>query len=260
MRPFFLTLLATAIFGAFAAEVVEPTVEPELLITAHFPEENPFHHVVNGEKNSLYLIIDNKSELNSSLKSVAGSFHHPETGALVKNITTLNLPVLSIAGSKFSIPFAFHSELKPGDYNLRVWVDHTVDQNTYRVSAYDGVVTVVEPEASWFDFKMITTYLITGVILSGVGYYAAQSFFPSLNKPKRKRAVKPSTAEITAPVGTVKASGVGYQEEWIPEHHLKPVRKSKKAEGALSSGDEKAPSGGESGAEGPRRSKRGKRA
>ncbi|KIJ52537.1 hypothetical protein M422DRAFT_58680 [Sphaerobolus stellatus SS14] len=251
MRPFTLTLLATAILGAFS--------EPELVITAHFPEENPFHHVINGEKNSLYLIVENKSELNSSLKSLAGSFHHPETGALVKNITTMNLPVLAIAGSRSSIPFSFHSE-SPGDYNLRVWVDHTIDQNIYRVFAYDGVVTVVEPESSLFDFKMLTTYLITALVLSGVGYYAALSFFPSLSKPKRKRTVKPSEAEITAPIGTVKASGVGYQEEWIPEHHLKPVRKGKKGDGVLSSGDEKATSGAESGTEGPRRSKRGKKA
>ena len=106
----------------------------------------------------------------------------------------------------------------------------------------------------------LTTYLITGLVLSGLGYYAAISFFPSLSKPKRKRTVRPSEVEITAPVGTVKASGVGYQEEWIPEHHLKPVRKAKKTDGALSSGDERATSAAESGTDGTRRSKRGKKA
>jgi len=107
----------------------------------------------------------------------------------------------------------------------------------------------------------LITYLITGTLLAAGGYYAALSFFPTLSKPKRKRAPKVSEAEITAPVGTVKASGVGYSEEWIPEHHLKPTRKGKKGDGALSSGDEKAAtSGAESGTEGPRRSKRGKKA
>ena len=49
------------------------------LVTYLFPD------VVNGERNSLYLLVENKSEVNSTLKSVAGSFHDPESQALVKN-------------------------------------------------------------------------------------------------------------------------------------------------------------------------------
>jgi len=264
MRPFAFGLIVTAIIGTFAAEVVtESVTEPELIITAHFPEENPFHHVVNGEKNSLFLIVDNKSELNTTLKSVSGSFHHPESQALVKNISTLSIPVLSLAGSKFSIPFSFHSELKPGDYHLHVWVDHTMEGSVYRVAVYEGAVAVVEPESSLLDFKMLNTYLMTALILGAGGYYAVLSFFPSTSKPKRKRVSRPSEVKITSPVGTVKASGVGYQEEWIPEHHLKQTRGSKKAntDTVLSSGDEKGTtSGGESGTDGPRKSKRGKKA
>lgn len=78
---------------------------------------------------------------------------------------------------------------------------------------------------------------------------------------------RPSEAEITTSSGIAKTSGVtGYQEEWIPEHILKktPTRRGQKKvtiEGALSSGDEKvATSGPESGTEGLRRSKRGKKA
>jgi hypothetical protein len=51
--------------------------------------------VVNGEKNSLYLVVDNKSELNSTLKSVAGSFHDSESQALVKNVRALFMKCIS---------------------------------------------------------------------------------------------------------------------------------------------------------------------
>ena len=111
----------------------------------------------------------------------------------------------------------------------------------------------------------ISTWIITAAAVVTGTYFAVLSLFPSLSKPKRKRA-RGSEAEITAPVGTVKASGAAYQEEWIPDLHLKKRgattgRDQKKATGgvALSSGDEKVASGAESGTEGPRRSKRGKR-
>ena len=165
---------------------------------------------------------------------------------------------------------------------------HTDKTNTqesvYRAIAYDGIVTVVEPVTSIFDFKMcvliiifyktcafklcvrISTYIISAlVVLSGI-YFTVLSLFPSLSKPRRKRAPRPSEGETTPSVGTVKANGAGgYSEEWIPEHHLKKTttrRGQKKASGALSSGDEKpATSGAESASsEGLRRSKRGKKA
>lgn len=85
----------------------------------------------------------------------------------------------------------------------------------------------------------ITTYLITAAFIGGLGYFAWITFVGPTKKTRKPAAPKPS---ISAPVGKVTATGAGgYEEEWIPEHHLKG-RKTKKA-GALSSGDEL--SGGE---------------
>jgi hypothetical protein len=87
-------------------------------------------------------------------------------------------------------------------------------------------------------------------ILGGLGYVAYLSFVP---QPKQKK-----TAPISAPESAVTATGAGgYQEEWIPEHHLRKA-KARKAGGAVSSGDEQSgPSGAEvSGTEGKRRGNR----
>lgn len=42
--------------------------------------------VVNGERNIINLLIENNTKQNLTLLSVAGSFHHPETDRLLKNV------------------------------------------------------------------------------------------------------------------------------------------------------------------------------
>jgi hypothetical protein len=85
-------------------------------------------------------------------------------------------------------------------------------------------------------------------ILGGLGYATYLSFAP---QPKQKKKVPVSTPAST---GTTTGAG-GYQEEWIPEHHLRKG-KARKVAGVVGSGDEQTgPSGGEgSGPEGKRRS------
>ena len=125
--------------------------------------------------------------------------------------------------------------------------------------------TVVFVRLVFSHFQIrISTYFISALIVLAGTYFGVLSLFPSLSKPKRKRAPKSAETEISGLGGTLKPSGVtGYQEEWIPELHLKktPTRRGQKkatGEGPMSSGDEKvATSGPESGTEGLRRSKRG---
>ena len=83
------------------------------------------------------------------------------------------------------------------------------------------------------------------MFLGGLGYYAYLAFVP---QPKKRR-----TPAVSAPVGTVTATGAGgYQEEWIPEHHLKKPKQRKTRASGAPSGDET--SGAElSGTEGRKR-------
>lgn len=163
---------------------------------------------------------------------------------------------------------------KPGDIRLNIWLEHTVDvrcqvsptvtlhvdyecsqDQKYRVTAYDSIVTVVEPEISIYDFKLyvmllsfcylslnivfssVSTYLIVAAFLGGLTYFVYLTFVPHSKKPRKSAA--------SAPVSTSAAPATsGYQEEWIPEHHLKKPKSGRKQSGVVSSGDEL--SGGES--------------
>ncbi|KAH7884654.1 hypothetical protein F5I97DRAFT_1929500 [Phlebopus sp. FC_14] len=239
--------LAALLFTLGVSASLSDSGEPEILIEAAFPESNPFGHVINGERNQIFLLVENKSGQNLTLQTVGGSFHHPESGILVKNTTSLTYGLRLLEDSKLQIPYTFYSEFKPGDLRLNIWLEHTVEDEKYRVTAYDSVVTIVEPESSWFDFKLITTYFIVLAFLGGISYYVYLSYVPASKTKKTKRP------EASTSVATVTVTGVSsYEEEWIPEHHLKKSKSKKTPAGALSSGEEV--SGGEtSGTEGRKR-------
>jgi len=69
-------------------------------------------------------------------------------------------------------------------------------------------------------------------VFGGVGYLTYTSYFP-----KKKRAIPTPSA----PVETGATTTSGYQEEWIPEHHLKTRVRKARGIGAMSSGDESGP-------------------
>lgn len=78
---------------------------------------------------------------------------------------------------------------------------------------------------------------MTLAILGGLGYISYSTFF-SATRPK---VGKPRKSAITAPVGPLTATtATGYQEEWIPEHHMKKS-KVKSSEGATSASESEGP-------------------
>jgi len=91
-----------------------------------------------------------------------------------------------------------------------------------------------------------TTYLIVIGILGGAGYLAFLSIFP---KPKSKKPKAAAPPEGSTPVAITATSSGGYEEDWIPEHHLKKAKKGTITSDAETSGGEA------SGKEGPRRRK-----
>jgi len=224
-------LCLAALLLSVSASPVGNTTEPEILVTASFAEDNPFGHVVNGEKNKITLTLENNSDRNVTVTSIAGSFHHPETNDVIKNVTTLQYGIRLVEGTKLQIPYTFYSEFKPGDIRLNIWLEHAVDDEKYRVTAYDSIVTVVEPEVSIYDLKLLSTYLVVAALLGALTYVAYLTFVPHSKKPRK--------AGTSAPVDNVTATpSSGYQEEWIPEHHLKKPKGGKKQSGVVSSGDE----------------------
>ncbi|KAI9434210.1 hypothetical protein H4582DRAFT_1981305 [Lactarius indigo] len=232
-----LSAIALLASTALAVEVVSSVPEdgefPDL------PVEDPvLADVVNGESNRLLLNIENRTGKNVTLLTVAGEFLDPATEKFIRAANNLTYGIYLPDAGRIQLPYNFHSEFKTGDIKLSV-------------SAFDSIVAVVEPELSIFDLKLLSTYAIVLAILGGLGYVTYLSFAPQPKQKKKPQVITP------APVISTATSAGGYQEEWIPEHHLRKG-KSRKAGGAVSSGDEQSGlSGAEaSGAEGKRQGNR----
>ncbi|KAM6504275.1 hypothetical protein JOM56_001218 [Amanita muscaria] len=218
--------------------LAQETKEPEVVASAAFPESNAFGLVVNGERNSMTVTVENKSDRNVTLVSIAGSLRHPDTDILMKNLTALKVGVTLLSKVPVRVPYVFHSEFKPGDLRLNIWLDNAVDNEKFQVVAYDSVVKIVEPEFSIFDFKMISTYLIALAFLGGIGYYAYLTLLP---QPKKTRT-NTATAQPSTPATATATGTVGYEEEWIADYHLKKTKTGKKKQNVASgtSGDEQS--------------------
>jgi len=215
-----------------------PVEDPVLSVTASFPESNPFGHVVNGESNRLLLNVENRTGKNLTLLSAGGEFLDPATEQLIRAANNITYGIHLPDTARVQLPYDFYSEFKTGDIKLSLWLEHLIDGERQKVPAFDSIIAVVEPELSIFDLKLLSTYAIVLAILGGLGYVTYLSFAP---QPKQKKKTQVST-----PIATTTATlASGYQEEWIPEHHLRKG-KSQKAGSGLSSGDEKSGlSGGE---------------
>ena len=87
-----------------------------------------------------------------------------------------------------------------------------------------------------FPFRL-STYLIVAAIVGGLGYFTYLTYIPQPKKPRSKQHVVAGSS----PVASASTSGASYQEEWIPEHHLKKTKKA-----TLTSGDDYSGSEGES--------------
>ncbi|CAG8742141.1 16864_t:CDS:2, partial [Funneliformis caledonium] len=155
-------------FGDDSKETVLLLPPDTVEINGEFTD-NPFSHIVNGQKNTIKVTFDNKGENNYTINLIGGALVNKDNPSEI-----------------------------------------------FRV-AYNGTVTVVDPDVSIFDLQLLFMWLILIMAFGGFVYMIYQAFFAGVKPKKTKRApvVKTENSE-TGP------SDLKYDESWIPEHHLKP--------------------------------------
>ncbi|GAB5586972.1 hypothetical protein Unana1_01872 [Umbelopsis nana] len=189
-------------------------------IYGEFPN-NPFGIIVNGQKNKLNVYFDNQADQTYTVNYISGALVKADDfSTIVRNLSVFKYDLTIPAKQKVAIPYQFHSEFAPQDLGLTVIIDFS-DSNKapLRGVAYNGTVTVTDPEHSIFDVQLLFLYAVLAALLAGVGYIIQQAFFGSSGKKTKKS--KKSTEKAAPVKHRDEAGNLVLDESWIPEQHLK---------------------------------------
>ncbi|KAI9259465.1 hypothetical protein BDA99DRAFT_93530 [Phascolomyces articulosus] len=187
-----------------------------LEVTADFPD-NPFGHITNGQRNKVVLKLANKDNADFSVLAVSGKVSLVEQpDKILRNLTALRYDLTVTPEGTVEIPYLFHSEFAPGDLALTIFIDVLGDEKLLRVVGYEGIVTIVDPETSWFDPQLIFLYIVLSAVALGVAYIINAAFFggskPAKAKASKEPAVKPTHRD--------EKGQMILDESWIPQEQL----------------------------------------
>ncbi|CAI2163214.1 10916_t:CDS:2 [Funneliformis geosporum] len=217
---FLLTVLFFAPLLAFGDDSKETVFLPPdtVEITGEFTD-NPFSHIVNGQKNTIKVTFDNKGETNYTITMIGGALVNKDNPSeIFRNLTAYKYNHIAPSMDHVDLIYNFYAEFPPQELDLLLYILFA-DENLkkFKGVAYNGTVTVVDPDVSIFDLQLLFMWLILIMGFGGFLYMIYQVFFGGVKPKKTKRA--PVVKTETTDTGT---SDLKYDESWIPEHHLKP--------------------------------------
>lgn len=117
--------------------------------------------LVNGQPTQAILQFSNPDTTPINVAFIGGSLWAPdpktkgETSMIVRNITSTRYNVQIPAEGEESINYSFATELHPQELRLNLVTVLTTDKGAiYTLNAYNETVSIVEPDASFFDLQL----------------------------------------------------------------------------------------------------------
>ncbi|ETN41850.1 uncharacterized protein HMPREF1541_03789 [Cyphellophora europaea CBS 101466] len=220
--------------GIVDEEIDAPSKSPSLsvAVSASFPDAEIFGiKLVNGKPTDSLISFSNQEPEPVTVQFVGGSLwtpdFDPQGSRVVRNLTTKQYAVEIPAGEKQTLPYRFQTNMHPQELRLNLAAVVSKDETFYTMQAYNGTISVVDPDSSFFDPQMIFLYFFLVACAVGVGYAFYHiwvvPYFPQLQQ-KKSRGQKPikkaEPVEVDAAGPAVTTSSKGYDESWIPAHHL----------------------------------------
>ncbi|KLJ11657.1 hypothetical protein EMPG_13164 [Blastomyces silverae] len=219
-----------------AEEVIAPTLD--VSVSASFPNSEIFGvKLVNGNPTEALLTISNNEPDPVTLNLIAGSLWTVDpTGEAVQNVRNLTASRYNVAipaGGQHSTGYAFVTEMHPQDLRLHLAaVISNSKHMAFTVQAYNGTVSIVEPETSIFDPKVLFLYFFLLSAFVGIVYFFYTIWIAPYFPQKRKGGDRPKKsfgqpkgetseqASVSGTESTGVTSGKTYDTEWIPAHHI----------------------------------------
>lgn len=238
-----LGLLAIPFLGALAqadappadAAANAPVIAAD--VEAVFPEADIFGvKLVNGRPTKAVIEVTNHEKAPIQLAFLAGTLTkpgEPATAVIVRNLTAVRYDLTVEPGEKKSVPYSFVQDMQPQDVKLQLVAVLSNDKgDTFQVPAYDASASIVEAPTSILDPQIIFLYLFLSGLFGGTLYFVYKTWLEALF-PQAKRSKKPKQATIAVPVPVESEDAVpgkGYDQSWIPDHHInRPVAKRVKS-------------------------------
>ncbi|MCJ1258282.1 hypothetical protein MMC24_006113 [Lignoscripta atroalba] len=247
-----LALLSLRVLNGFAQvdtaaeeELESPSKSPNLAVkvSTSFPSSEIFGiKLVNGHPTQALLSFSNEEPVPVTVAFIGGSLWStslgPQYNQIVRNFTSTRYNVEIPAGQDESLSYSFATELHPQDMRLTlVAVITNAEGGYYTLPAFNGTVSVVEPDTSIFDVQILFLYLFLLTIFLGTCYFIYSTWISTLFPQKRRggkggERAKRSThqsksvdpADQVSVVGAdgpaVTTGAKAYDESWIPAHHI----------------------------------------
>ncbi|CAL3971927.1 hypothetical protein PZA11_005171 [Diplocarpon coronariae] len=251
-------LLALRAASVLAAEPVEeaaaiPSSSPNLAVavSASFPGSEVFGvKLINGHATKAVLDFTNNEPEPVTVALIGGTLSTlqplpadaPSSAAVIRNLTATRFDVEVPAGTKWSLPYAFTTDMNPTDLRLNLVAVVSGKAGTiYQAQAFNGTVSVVEAATNIFDPQIIFLYLVLLGAFAGTLYFVYKTWIETLF-PQTKRGGKGGERAKRSSGGTKKAVPVeeqisvigadgpavttgaeaqkAYDESWIPAHHM----------------------------------------
>ncbi|KAJ5690589.1 hypothetical protein N7462_004981 [Penicillium macrosclerotiorum] len=217
-------------FAADAEKVAEAEA-PTLAVKAEasFPASEIFGvKLVNGHPTQALIAVTNDEPHPVTVNFVGGSLWSlDEQSKPLRNLTATRYGVEIPAGQKESISYSFATEMHPQDLRLNIAAILSDSEGQFfTVQAFNGTVSVVEPETSFFDPQIIFLYFFLLSCFVGVVYFFytvwVAPYFPQKRKggktgEKKTPAKREPVEESPSPAV---ASATTYNADWIPAHHI----------------------------------------
>ncbi|KAJ5106692.1 hypothetical protein N7456_003367 [Penicillium angulare] len=230
-------------FAADAEKVAEETQSYAVSAEASFPASEIFGiKLVNGHPTQAVIAITNDEPNPVTVNFIGGGlWTQEEESKAVRNLTATRYGVEIPANSKESVSYSFATEMHPQDLRLQIAAIMADSEGKFfSVQAFDGSVSVVEPETSIFDPQIIFLYLFLLASFVGVVYFFytvwVAPYFPQKRKSGKPTEKRPSAKRTESDVveqspNPAVSSATTYNADWIPTHHINPPN-ARKVKGA----------------------------
>jgi len=257
-----LALLALRVAGVVAQDEPEADGQaapltglefPELKVDIQtlFPEADIFGvKLVNGKPTRALVNVTNHEDAPIEVSFLAGRLRDvlpvpddaPPGASILRNLSTIPYDLEIAPGETASLPYVFVLDMNPQGVILELTsVLKTAAGFQYTVQVHEGPAGIVEPPTSFLDPQIIFLYLVLSAVGGGVAYFVYKTWVEALfpQAPRRSNASKKAAAAAAAAKKAEAApeplsgsesagasSGKGYDESWIPAHHInRPVAK-----------------------------------